>query len=87
MVRLIGRAHALWAALLRDNVTITELAEREGVTSSYVTRLVRLTCLAPDIKAAIMGGQQPVGLTADKLMLDSRLPLAWSQQRQVLGFS
>jgi site-specific DNA recombinase len=87
LVRLIGRAHALWATLLQESITITELAQREGVTKSYVTRLVRLTCLAPDIKAAIMDGRQPAGFTADTLMLDSRLPLAWSQQRQLLGFS
>ena len=87
LVRLIGRAHMLWATLLKESITITELAQREGVTKSYVTRLVRLTCLAPDIKAAIMDGQQPAGFTADSLMLDSRLPLAWSQQRQMLGFS
>jgi site-specific DNA recombinase len=87
LIRLIARAHALGSALLRDRITITDLAKREGVTSPYITKLVRLTCLAPDITTAIIDGQQPAGFTAEKLMADSRLPLAWSEQRQLLGFS
>ena len=32
-------------------------------------------------------GRQPVGLTARKLMADTRLPLEWSEQRTALGFA
>ena len=35
------------------------LAEREGVSPSYFTRLVRLSYLAPDITQAILDGRQP----------------------------
>jgi site-specific DNA recombinase len=86
LIRLITKAHGLWAKLLTEQLTITALAEREGVTSSYVTRLVRLACLAPDIIVAILSGQQPKDLTADKLLVDSRLPLGWAEQRSALGF-
>ena len=60
---------------------------RGGDSSTYATRLVRLTFLAPDIVAAILAGKQPAGLTANKLMADTRLPLDWSEQRTALGFT
>ena len=43
--------------------------------------------LAPDIAQAILDGRQPRDLTADKLLAHSRLPLAWYEQRSVLGFA
>jgi site-specific DNA recombinase len=60
---------------------------REGVSRSYFTRLVGLSYLAPDIMQAILDGRQPLNLTADKLLEHSRLPLAWQDQRIVLGFA
>jgi hypothetical protein len=55
--------------------------------ASYATRLVRLAFLAPDIVTAILAGKQPAGLTANKLMADTRLPLDWRDQRAALGFT
>ena len=52
----------------------------------YAARLMRLNYLAPDIVVAILNGRQPAGLTARKLMADTRLPLEWSEQRKALGF-
>src|SRR6202035_4795088 len=87
LVRLFVRAHAIRDRLLNDkSITLEELAKAEGVVPSYATRLLRLTVLAPDIIAAILQGEQPVGLTARKLMDDTRLPLDWNEQRRALGF-
>jgi hypothetical protein len=55
------------------------------VSPSYFTRLVRFSYLAPDIAQAILDGRQPRDLTVDKLL--ARLPLAWHEQRSVLGFA
>ena len=63
------------------------VAEREGVSPSYFTRLVRLSYLAPDITHAILDGRQPRDLTAEKLLEHSRLPLPWHDQRTALGFA
>ena len=63
------------------------LAKRERVSPSYFTRLVRLSYLAPDITEAILDGRQPRDLTADKLLVHSRLPLGWHEQRTVLGIT
>jgi hypothetical protein len=43
--------------------------------------------LAPGIIQAIIDGRRPCNLTLDKLLAHSRLPLAWHDQRAVLGFT
>ena len=48
--------------------------------------LLNLTRPAPDITQAILDGRQPRDLTPEKLVEHSRLPLAWHDQRIVLGF-
>jgi site-specific DNA recombinase len=85
LVRLLVRAHAIRARLLQDpSLTLKEIAVEEGVVSSYVSRLVRLAFLAPDIVAAILNGRHPPQLTANRLMDDTRLPLDWRGQRELL---
>jgi hypothetical protein len=88
LIKLLIKARRFNAALLRsDGVPFAALAEREGVSPSYFTRLVRLSYLAPDIIHAILDGRQPRNLTPDKLLAHSRLPLAWHDQRTALGFA
>jgi len=85
LVRLLVRAHAIRARLLQDpSLTLREIAAEEGVVSSYVSRLVRLAFLAPDIVTAILNGRHPPQLTANRLMDDTRLPLDWRAQRELL---
>ena len=48
------------------------------------TRLLRLAFLAPDIVTAILNGRQSPQLTANRLMDDTRLPLDWTAQRELL---
>jgi hypothetical protein len=88
LIKLLIRARWFTAALVgSDGVPFAALAKREGVSPSYFTRLVRLSYLAPDITQAILDGYQPRYLTADKLLVHSRLPLGWHEQRTVLGFA
>ena len=88
LLRVLVRAHGLRDRVVQDGgCTLEEMAKQEGVSPSYVTRLLRLTFLAPDIVTAILNGAHPSGLTANKLMGDTRLPLEWSEQRRVLGFA
>ena len=87
MIRLLLRARRFNTTLAQgEGVSFAALAEREGVSRSYFTRLVRLSYLAPDITQAILDGRQPLNLTAEKLLEHSRLPLTWHDQRRVLGF-
>ena len=50
-----------------------------------MTRVIYLAFLAPDIVQAIVRGEQPVELTADRLIRMGPLPAGWSDQRVLLG--
>jgi DNA invertase Pin-like site-specific DNA recombinase len=85
LVRLLVRAHAIRARVLEEpTLTLQEIATEEGVSSSYATRLLRLAFLAPNIVAAILNGRHPPQLTANRLMDDTRLPLDWTAQGELL---
>jgi site-specific DNA recombinase len=85
LVRLLLRAHVIRARLLEEpSLPLKEIAAEEGISSSYVTRLLRLAFLAPDIVTAILNGRHPAELTANRLMDDTRLPLDWTGQRKLL---
>jgi hypothetical protein len=58
--------------------TITELADREGLTLSFVTRVLRLTLLAPNIVEAILDGKQ--GQWATPASTTKPFPLEWVAQ-------
>jgi hypothetical protein len=61
-----------------------ELAEAEGVTRSFVNRLLRLTLLAPDIVESILEGRQPKGMVLEALT--GPVPSDWEGQRgRLLG--
>ena len=88
LVNLLIRAHRFNATLIGSaDLRFAALAQQEGVSRSYFTRLVRLSYLAPDITQAILDGHQPPDLTPEKLLRHSRLPLAWHAQRSALGFT
>jgi hypothetical protein len=54
------------------------------VDGSYVTRILKLATLAPDIVEAIINGEEPDGLSLAKLIRS--FPEEWSQQRTFFGF-
>jgi DNA invertase Pin-like site-specific DNA recombinase len=84
LVRLLLRAHAIRVRVLEEpSLPLKEIAREEGISSSYVTRLLRLAFLAPDIVTAILNGKHPPQLTANRLMDDTRLPLDWTTQREL----
>jgi site-specific DNA recombinase len=86
LVRLIVRAHALHDALLTSgDASLETIAAREGVSRSYLARLVRLVYLAPSLTEAILLGTQPAAITPSRLMRDTRLPLDWQEQQRLLS--
>ena len=48
--------------------TLEEIADAENINPSYVSRLLRMTLLAPEIVEAILAGSHPAGLTRAKAM-------------------
>jgi hypothetical protein len=81
LVLAVVRGHR-WRELLESGrySSIDALAARMGVDSSYVGRHLNLALLAPDIVEAIVTGQEPDGLSLERLR---RLPLDWEEQRRV----
>ena len=68
-----------------DYPTQEALAAKLNITRSYLSRLIRLTLLAPDIIEAIVVGREPSGLSVDVLMRGD-YPEDWPGQRETLGF-
>ena len=83
LVKALARAFR-WKRMLESGefATIAELAEREGIAPSYMTRVLRLTLLAPDIVEAILDGRQGLEVTLARLM--EPLPAEWTEQLQSL---
>ena len=79
LVKALARAFR-WRRMMEAGryVTIDELAAAEKINSSYVSRLLRLTLLAPDIVDAILDGRQPEGMTLPVLM--EPFPVEWGRQ-------
>jgi len=82
LVKALARAFR-WRQMMETGrfVTIDEFAAAEKINSSYVSRLLRLTLLAPDIVQAILDGQQPEGMTLPALM--EPFPVGWGLQAGV----
>ncbi len=71
-----------WRKLLETGhfATIQEIAEAENINPSYVSRVLRMTLLAPETVEAILAGRKPEGLTMSRAM--QPFALDWGQQRQ-----
>jgi hypothetical protein len=84
LVQAIVRAHR-WRELLETGQygTAADLAKAEKVNDSYLSRVLRLTLLAPDIVESILDGRQPRALELRVLL--KPLPPCWEQQRKLLG--
>jgi hypothetical protein len=81
LIKAVARAFR-WRRMLETGrfATINELAAAEKINPSYVSRVLRLTLLAPDIVEAILDGRQPEGMMLPGLM--KPLPVEWETQPQ-----
>jgi hypothetical protein len=87
LLKEIRRAHRCFEALVSGQVgSVAELATLEEISDRYVSSVLPLAFLAPDIVEAIAAGRQPSDLTAHRLIRAVDLPIAWSAQKQLLGF-
>src|SRR5262245_39087453 len=84
LTKALARAYR-WQKLLDDGIyaSLAEIAEKERINRSYLSRTIRLSLLAPDIVEAILKGSQPSTLRlAD---LEAPFPIDWQQQRAAFG--
>jgi site-specific DNA recombinase len=87
LIKIISNAHR-WMQQLQSGAatTVVEIANAEALDDGEVSRVLPLAFLAPDIVEAILGGRQPLNLTARDLKRLKPLPTSWANQRQILGF-
>jgi len=80
MVKALARAYR-WQKLLEDGnyTTIEEIADAEKINPSYVSRILRLTLLSPEIVEMILDGRQPATLTLKNFQ--KKFPLEWGPQK------
>ncbi len=81
LIKAVARAFR-WRRMLKSGRfgTIQDPAVAEKINSSYVSRVLRLTLLAPDIVEAIVDGRQPEAMTLLGLM--ETFPMEWLGQRR-----
>ena len=79
MVKALARAFR-WRKMLDEGVhsTIADLARAMRLPPSYVSGLLRLTLLAPEMVEAILDGRQPAEMQLDNLL--AGFPLEWEAQ-------
>ena len=87
LLKLLGRARQA-QRLVEENRErpMSSLATELRCKSGHFSRLIRLNYLAPEIVTAILDGTQPANLTRE-VLLKANLPMDWSLQRKLLGFS
>ena len=85
LIKAVARAFR-WRRMLEQGrySTLAELAAAEKINASYVSRVLRLTLLAPVIVEAILEGRQPADMTLALLM--QPFGVLWEEQVEA-GFS
>lgn len=86
LLKAVARAFR-WRKLLETGVysSIDEMAKAEKINPSYVSRVLRLTLLAPEIVVSILDGKDlGTGRAAD---LMNKFPVEWEYQlRETAGY-
>ena len=84
LVKAIARAFR-WQKMMETGryATIREIAKTERINPSYVSRVLRLTLLAPATVEAILEGRASSGPTLTEAM--GVFPVEWSAQQRVIS--
>jgi len=67
-------------------LSLNQLAKREGRCRTQLARLLRISWLSPRIVDAIVDGCQPKALTRRALLMCD-LPVDWTDQERMFGFA
>jgi hypothetical protein len=84
LVKALTRAWR-WQRMLDDGVSasVSDIGNAENISKSYVSRILRLALLAPDIVEAILAGKTDQALMLEEL--ERPLPASWAEQREHFG--
>ncbi|MDB5575512.1 MAG: resolvase [Bradyrhizobium sp.] len=79
-IGLLLKARRWWEILRQGEVDVKTLAASEGVSNSYVTRVLRLAFLAPAVVDGILAGKVRAGVDAAALVATNSVSLRWVYQ-------
>ena len=86
MLRFLAQAHLYREMMLQARGrTMLDLTREAGVARPYVSRIVKLGLLAPEVIQAVLCDRHPPGRTAKRLSLHNKLPNGWKDQMTALG--
>jgi hypothetical protein len=83
LVKALARAWQ-WQRMLDEGIytSVSEIADAENISKSYVSRILRLALLAPDMVEAILAGTEDQAVMLEQL--ERPLPMSWEEQRTLL---
>jgi hypothetical protein len=86
VIKALARAFR-WKRMLEngESATIQDLATTEKINPSYLSRVLRLTLLAPEIVEAVLDGRKPPELQLDQLLMP--FPVEWDLQRRMYSLA
>jgi hypothetical protein len=61
--------------------SVSEIGDAENISKSYVSRILRLALLSPDIVEAILSGKGNRGMMLEPV--ERPLPASWEEQRRL----
>ncbi len=84
MFLALARAHA-WTGIIESGkiATVTQLADKLQLDIAYVTKILHMVNLSPELQEAIIAGREPDGLSLNRLRRG--IPVEWEKQREVFG--
>lgn len=82
LLKALARARTWYEAIISGEISsVRTLSKSAGLNERYVSRVMRLAFLAPEIIDAALDGKRAPGLMLDMLM--KRIPVSWKEQRDV----
>ena len=84
LVKALARAWR-WQHMLDEGVysSVIEISDAEGISKSYVSRILQLALLAPDVVERVLEGSSGIDLRLEALR--ASIPLAWDEQRKQIA--
>jgi len=84
LVKALARSWR-WQRMLDEGVygSVIEISDAEGISKSYVSRILQLALLAPDVVERVLEGSSGIDLRLEPLR--ASIPLAWDEQRKQIA--
>jgi len=82
LIRLIVQARGWWQQMNQHNLDPSTLAAAEGVSVSYIVRVLRLAFLSPAVIEAVLDGRLRAGVDSTALLDIRAIHPSWEEQER-----